>query len=199
MKFYNKIKWFLGILLVFALIITTNLVDRRNFLRVKDSVTAMYEDRLLAKGLIVDIMTLFQQKELAAATLDTTFYAVHNEQVNRELEGLLQSFGETRLTQTEQEAFTSLLDKFDELKALENQFVAAGIKQNAAILRQLAESKGYLHKLSAIQLSEGRRQMAITEKAIDSVEFYTQIEIYILIFLAIAIQVVVIYTPKENK
>lgn len=198
MKFYNKIKWVLGILLVFALIVTTNLVDRRNFLRVKEAVTAMYEDRLLAKGLIFDALAMLQEKELAVERADKTFFLSRNTEVNQELAALLQSFGETRLTQEEQHVFMNFKKHVEQLKSLESGFVASGLSQKEALLKHLGHSKGYLHKLSAIQLSEGRRQLAITEKAVDSVEFYTQVEIYILIFLAIAVQMVVIYTPKKR-
>ena len=54
MTFFNKIKWTLGILMVFVLIVTTNLIDRNNFVRVKDSVVSIYEDRLVAKNLILE-------------------------------------------------------------------------------------------------------------------------------------------------
>jgi len=56
MTFFNKIKWTLGILMVFVLIVTTNLIDRNNFVRVKDSVVSIYEDRLVAKNLILEFM-----------------------------------------------------------------------------------------------------------------------------------------------
>jgi len=52
MAFYNKAKWILGILMVFVLIIATNLIDKNNFLKVRDSVVTIYEDRLVAKDLI---------------------------------------------------------------------------------------------------------------------------------------------------
>ena len=62
MNFFNKIKWILGILIVFVLIITTNLIDRNNFVRVRDSVVTIYEDRLIVKGIIYDISKTIQEK-----------------------------------------------------------------------------------------------------------------------------------------
>lgn len=41
--------------------------------------------------------------------------------------------------------------------------------------------------------------MSISKKAIDSVELFTQIEIYLLIFLAIVIQIIVMYNPKKES
>src|SRR5690606_29299306 len=74
MAFYNKIKWILGILMVFVLIITTNLIDRNNFIRVRDSVVTIYEDRLIANDLIFEISKLVQEKEMAVAMSDSVFF-----------------------------------------------------------------------------------------------------------------------------
>lgn len=73
MTFFNKIKWVLSILMVFVLIVTTNLIDRNNFIRVKDSVVTIYEDRLIAKDLIFEMSKAVQEKEVAVAASDTTF------------------------------------------------------------------------------------------------------------------------------
>lgn len=39
----------------FFLVLATNLVDRSNFNRIKNSVISIYEDRLVAKGIIFDM------------------------------------------------------------------------------------------------------------------------------------------------
>jgi len=56
--------------------------------------------------------------------------------------------------------------------------------------------KENLYDLAKIQLSEGRRQMHISQKSVDTIELFTHIEIYMLIILAIIVQVIVIYKPK---
>ena len=63
MGFYNKLKWILGILMVFVLIIATNLIDKNNFVRVRDSVVTIYEDRLVANDLIFEMLKSVQEKE----------------------------------------------------------------------------------------------------------------------------------------
>jgi hypothetical protein len=47
--------------MIFILIITTNLIDKSNFTRVKDSVVAIYEDRLIANNLIFEISNSIRQ------------------------------------------------------------------------------------------------------------------------------------------
>ena len=67
MTFFTKIKWVLSVLLVFFLILATNLIDKDNFRRVKNSIVTIYEDRLVANDLIFELSQLVHQKELAAA------------------------------------------------------------------------------------------------------------------------------------
>lgn len=65
MTLFIKIKWVLGIVLVFLLVLTTNLVDRQNFLVVKESMEAIYADRLVAQDIIFDLSKLIWEKEAA--------------------------------------------------------------------------------------------------------------------------------------
>lgn len=198
MGFYNKIKWVLGILIVFVLIITTNLVDRNNFTRVKNSVDAIYEDRLVANDLIFEMSTAFQQKEMALATLDSVFFTNENKKINVLIEASLVAYKGTKLTQEEQAVFESLFASFSDLEKLEATVFNELVIEKIALAKQYDIVKKELYSLSKIQLTEGRRQMFITKKALDTVELFTQIEIYILIFLAIVVQIIVIYKPKKE-
>jgi endonuclease III-like uncharacterized protein len=98
MAFYDKIKWILGILLVFILIATTNLIDRSNFIRVKDSVETIYEDRLIANDLIFEIAQLVQQKEIALIRKDSIFFKQKNSKLNNSISNLIFNYEETKLT-----------------------------------------------------------------------------------------------------
>ncbi|GAK94418.1 hypothetical protein JCM19298_1546 [Nonlabens ulvanivorans] len=55
-----------------------------------------------------------------------------------------------------------------------------------------------LLKLSDIQIKEGNRQMHIGKKAMASMELLTQMEVWIMIVLAIIIQVIILYNPKKE-
>jgi len=59
--------------MIFILIIATNLIDKNNFVRVKDSVVAIYEDRLIANDLIFEISNSIREKEVALAKLRIQF------------------------------------------------------------------------------------------------------------------------------
>lgn len=197
MTFFNKVKWVLGILMVFVLIITTNLIDKNNFVQVKNSVVTIYEDRLIANDLIFNLSRSIQEKELALALVDTVFFLKKNEQVNDAIKGFVLQFEQTELTVKEESIFEELKNNLDALNRSENIFIQSNLDKKKPFFAQISKVKENLYDLSKIQLSEGGIQMGISKRAIDKVELFTQVEIYLLIFLAIVIQIVVMYTPKE--
>ena len=194
MGFYSKVKWILGILMIFILIIATNLIDRNNFVRIKDSLEAIYKDRLIAKDLIFKISKSVQEKELAAAKLDSTFFLGRNKQVNSDIETAITSFEGTKLTTKEAKVFNDFKNNLAVLTKLEDSKPFKKSSYNSNIL----SVKENLYELSEIQMNEGKRQMSISKRAIDSIELFTQLEIYVLIFLAVIVQIIVIYKPRER-
>lgn len=198
MTFYNKLKWILGILMVFVLIITTNLIDKNNFIRVRDSVVTIYEDRLIAKNLIFEMLKAVHNKEVAVSLSDSTFFKDDNIKINTNLESLILRFEQTKLTEEESEVFKDLKRNVDLLIDSENQLLNSDFRQNSMVTNYIDKIKDNLNNLSKIQINEGSRQMSISKRAIDTMELFTQIEIYILVFLALIIQVIVMYQPKEK-
>lgn len=199
MTFYNKIKWVLGILIVFVLIVATNLIDRNNFARVKESVETIYEDRLIAKDLIFEMSQAVKEKELALVLPDTLFFKGRNGKVNQDIQGLIDTFETTKLTIEESKVFETLKANLKKLKGSETAFVSSGFAEKNEVTKHVANINNNLQDLSDIQITEGQRQMSISKRALDTVELFTQIEIYILVFLAIVIQIIVMYKPKSSE
>jgi hypothetical protein len=199
MSFYAKIKWVLGILLVFVLIVATNLIDRNNFVLVRDSVQTIYEDRLVVKDLIFKISKSMQQKELALAKNDSAFFKTANTQINASIENYIDRYAETKLTAEESRVFNDLKVNMDELLDAEGQLMQNGYENPSTVLKSIGTIRENLDDLSDIQLNEGSRQMTISKRAVESVELFTQMEIYLLVFLAIVIQIIVMYNPKEKS
>ncbi|MER3374191.1 MAG: MCP four helix bundle domain-containing protein [Allomuricauda sp.] len=199
MAFYNKLKWILGILMIFVLIIATNLIDKNNFVRVRDSVVTIYEDRLVANDLIFKMLKSVHQKEMAISVSDSIFFNTQNPKVNDTIQSLISRFEQTKLTSEEAEVFNDLKRNVQSLSDSESQFKKSDYVDNSQVLDHIENLKTNLNDLSKIQLNEGSRQMSISKRAIDTVELFTQIEIYILVFLAILIQIIVMYKPKEKS
>lgn len=198
MKFYNKLKWILGIMIVFVLIVTTNLIDRNNFIRVKGSVETLYEDRLKANDLLFDLSQAIHEKEVAVLKSDTLFFSARNAALNREIQTYIDQYEQTQLTSDESRLFNKLREDLRVLEKEENAFIGSSYSNNSDLLISSTNIKASLKALSKIQLLEGRRQVSISNKAIDTVELYTHIEIYLLVFFAIAIQILILYSPKKS-
>jgi hypothetical protein len=199
MKNYNKVKWALGLFLVFFLIIATNLIDKNNFKRIRDSVVTIYEDRLIAQDLILKLKVLVQEKEMAFMLSDTSFFKGRNTAVNREIEEIIGRYLTTRLTDDEERIFSRFQTRMGTLLKLESSGDNSQPGDPGQYKKQIGLIKENLHELSEVQLEEGRRQSSLSKEVLETVELFTQIEIYVLVFLAILIQILVIYTPKKSR
>jgi DNA gyrase/topoisomerase IV subunit A len=184
--------------MIFTLVLTTNLIDRNNFVRVKDSVVTIYEDRIIANDLIFEMSKLVHEKEVAIALSDSIFFNQTNLNVNNNFQNLISRFELTKLTIEENKIFNELKNNFQTLIDSENKFITSNFADNTKVLNYISNIKFNLSDLSKVQLNEGRRQMSISKHAIDKVELFTQIEVYFLVFLAIVIQIIVMYQPKEK-
>ncbi len=197
--FYNKIKWILGISMVFFLILATNYVDRNNFRRVQDSIETMYEDRLIAHNLIFKMSLAIQEKVMAKSIAEADLFLKKNKAANAELEQLTETFRNTKLTPKEAVIFEDFESNFLEIRQLEKAVAHKGKKlDEAAYTKELGQLNKNINALSEIQLDEGRRQLFIGKRAVETAEFLTTIEVYVLIFLAILVQIIVIYNPKSK-
>ncbi|GAA4289646.1 hypothetical protein GCM10023163_01150 [Aestuariibaculum suncheonense] len=163
--------------MIFVLIIATNLIDKNNFIQVRDSVVAIYEDRLIAKDLIFEMLKSVQQKEIAVSLSDTTFFENQNAEVNGGLKILVSRFEQTKLTSEESNVFKDLKENLQELLDAERQFSNSDYIDNTQVLKHIDGLKANLNDLSEIQLKEGSRQMSISKRALDTVELFTRIEI----------------------
>ncbi len=170
MTLLNKVRWILGIVLVFLLILTTNLVDRQNFTIVRESIETIYADRLVAQNILYDLSNLTWEKEAGQPGVDARM----SEAIDR--------FSATKLTPREEETFSRL-------------------QQHLRTLREgepLTAIRAELNELSDIQLQEGRRQLSASQQAIGLADLFTRLEIGALVILAIAVQVIILYTPKPH-
>jgi hypothetical protein len=199
MSILNKAKWIIGILLVFGLIIATNVIDKKNFKQIRDSVVTIYEDRLLAKEIIFDISTLVHDKEMAIALADSGFYKNRNAQVNEELQRDIEKFEQTELTRAEKYEFDELKKNLSLLREAETSLLESDFESKESAQTKISEIKENLSELSGIQISEGKKHLFLSKRAAESIELYTQLEIYFLIFLAIVVQIIILYNPKTPK
>lgn len=197
MTIYNKIKWILGILLVFFIVLTTNLVDRQNFSIVSSSIETIYADRLVAQDLIYEITKHLALKEVAYTTIDPTELEGNVKPWNTQIEESITLFSATLLTPKEEIIFNRLRRELKDLRESEAA-ITSGTKSIADLTVLLANVHEHLDDLATIQLQEGRRELQESKRAISAANLFTQLEIGGLVVMAIIIQVIILYTPKPD-
>jgi len=194
MTVYSKVRWVLSILLVFFIVLITNIIDRENFNRLSDSVTTIYEDRIVASDLIFEISRLIQDKHIAIVTNDTTFFQKKNTGINQELNSLIESYKQTRLTEREKFVFTQLQDELITLEEKEQQTENI---PTLDLLKNIDQIDQHLYDLSKIQLQEGKQVVFNSDRIKDNINLFTQGEIIFLIIMAVLIQIIILYKPKK--
>jgi hypothetical protein len=196
----SKIKWSVGLILVILLIVATNFIDRNNFQRIQDSVYSIYEDRLIAKDFIFDIQIKIHEKEMLLAQQKDSILASESTASRKTILSLVKGFSNTGLTREEKRVLSNLTEEVNSLFTIETAYHNA-INKNSFSKRFKAQIKNIsntLSQLSDIQISEGKRQMQVGKKAMESIELLTQLEVWIMIFLGVLVQFIILYNPKKE-
>ena len=194
MTVLSKIRWVASILLVFTIVLITNLIDKDNFRKLSDAVTTIYEDRIVASDLIFEMSRIMQAKEIAVLTGDTAFFQSKNDALNRETDVLIESYEETKLTKKEQFVFDQLTEELKTLRSQEQKFQG---ELTGDLQKSLDSINGHLYDLAKIQLQEGRRQVFISDQAKYTLDLFARGEIIFLIIVAILVQIIILYKPKK--
>jgi hypothetical protein len=111
----------------------------------------------------------------------------------------IQAFSETKLTPKEESLFEDLQVDFKKVSSIENQMqTKTDVVTLQAYQTALKELNDSIYTLSKFQVEEGRRQLMIGKKAIGSINMLKNLEFYVLLILAILIQILLIYKPKQS-
>lgn len=185
---------------IFALIFTKNVLDNKNVSKLGSSFSSVYEDRLLVESYIYRMSEqLFRKKitidtlEHASASAVQSMIAQYNDSIN----GLIQAYEITKLTEAESRHFAEFKKRVTALMAFEREYFVgvekglpdAGIKQR--IDQQFNHASNNLDLLSAIQISEGKILNEYTQKLVAGSFILSQFEIAILIAVGLLIIVLV--------
>lgn len=193
MSFFSKIRWVASILLVFFIVLITNLIDRANFSKLSYSVTTLYEDRIVASDLLFEMSRLMQKKEIAIIAANTNFLKNENTKFNSEVNNLLERYYQTKLTEKEKLVFDKLKAELTTLARTEKNETP----EREKLLTSIEKINQYVYDLAKVQIQESKRQVFISNKAMDTIDLFTQFEIIFLILMAILVQIIIFYKPKS--
>jgi hypothetical protein len=192
-------KWFFAVLGVFLLILATNLIDKNNFIRVEESVDNIYNKRLLAKELLLDVSIKFHKKELAYSLNDTTYLRTQNDAINAEISKILEMFDRVGSTKKEDMILNTLNQNHAKLIALESNVVLKSALYTPECVEIFSAINKNIVELASEQVKEGNNQKFLARKAIEKVKLFSQMEIYFLIFLGLMLQIIILYNPKKKS
>lgn len=191
-----------ALLVVFLLVLATNMMDRHHFEIVQRSLTTIYEDRLVAKDYLYKVSRQIQIKRNAMMSDDKELIDSVNQEANDSIQTLLSKYATTRLTEKEVFHYGLLQSNLDKLYRYEKspQYDEVLSKELPSI--DVAESYYLaiitdLDALFEIQLKEGKREINFSSRAIDTSNLISRLEIGTLILIGIMIQLLIFLKPLK--
>ena len=199
MNIFKRIKWVIAILCVFLVILATNLMDHKNFQRVEKSVDDIYNQRLVAKELLLNVSIKFHEKEMAYALNDSIYLHSKNDRVNSDITKSLGMFERSVATNKEEYIIENLNSNHLKLIQLEKKSLAEDTLYSSECSGIFSKIKTNINELANEQMMEGEYQKRLAVDAINSVKMFSKIEIYTLVFLALLLMVIVLYNPNVTS
>tara|TARA_Y100001972_G_scaffold125021_1_gene175396 strand:- start:697 stop:1320 length:624 start_codon:yes stop_codon:yes gene_type:complete len=199
----QKIRAGIALAIVFLLIIATNQIDSNHFSIVKKTLTTVYEDRILVKNYIYNISRLLDKKQKALRSESYSQLDSLNSASNDSIRSLINKFSKTYLTEQEAVHFQSLENSLNSLFNHEKQLNLEKIDDKLPTIDVIDNyyDRIYLDldALSKIQIEESRRQIMQSNKSIDTSDLISRIEIGVLIFIGIMLQLLIFLKPLKIK
>jgi len=183
-SFQHKRTASLLLILVIGLVMFTNMRERNHSSQINDAISTIYNDRLMVESYIFQYAEHLHQ---VIDVLDNAELSVSDKQNMssepvHEIQLLNQAYRETRLTPDEEIAFHT----FTQLAhAIEKDITEGNFEEGKLASR---EALNILNQLSAIQVKEGKVQVAYAQKLFISTDLTAQFEMGILIVIFLMVQ-----------
>ncbi len=202
LSFEQRIRAGAALVIVFLLILATNMIDKHHFDVVQKNMTSIYEDRLMAKNYIYCISRQLVLKQNVLQTGDLAYAAKVNQIANDSIHSLLDKYSGTKLTEMESRHFNSLGNRIDKLFEHEKKFGKEESVNEELHLMNSTENYysdifRHLDALSAIQIKEGKRALIFSNQTINSSNLIAKIEIGVLIFIGVLLQLLIFLKPLK--
>lgn len=179
----NKLAASVVLLTLCLLVLLSNYLDRMHTENVKDSISTMYEDRLIAEDYILKMTrNIYQIREIMDADGDLKNNTLIK--VTGDLKTTYTIYIKTRLTKTEKKVA-------DELNGLLQEFERTMLVNNNVTPAHTNKILSSLDKLSTIQLDESKLIMKQIESQYATIKASSQFTFAIIIIILIVLQIMV--------
>lgn len=187
-----QIAFLLAIILLAVLV--KNMVEQSNVTELGSSFSSVYEDRLLVESYIYRLSDhLYQKKLIIDQCSHTENHAELRKKIeehNKAIHALIQNYEKTKLTNQESVFFLALKKNIEEMNVLEAQYIELNSGQKL-LDRQFDLASGTLHKLSGIQVSEGKTMADQSKKIVAGSSMLSQFELALVVVIGLIIQALI--------
>ncbi|MBD3581251.1 MCP four helix bundle domain-containing protein [Flavobacterium selenitireducens] len=182
------------LLVVFSVLIVTNQAEKRHSNQISQAASSLYKDRLVVESYIFQYYRhLHHIKETVAnGALSESAKIASIQTETSKIAQLDALYLKTVLTKSEQEHFSEFHKNCAAISGLTNSGNLDGVAQMST------KSLDILDALSAIQLSEGQVQIDNVGKITSASSLYSQLEMGMLVVVALIIQSLV-FTSRKFK
>lgn len=180
-----------GILLLLCmLVLASNYIDRNHTDNVKNAISTLYEDRLIAEEYILKMTGgVYQVREV----IHSDVASLHKV---RTITNLLVTIKEANNAYQKTKFTTVEKGKADELQRVLNEFEAINLNNTPIKLEVANKALNILNQLSSIQLEESKKIMEYAETLYVSGKTSSQFVFAIIIIILFALQALV-FTSKS--
>ncbi|POY38317.1 hypothetical protein C3K47_02655 [Solitalea longa] len=203
----QKAKISVLLVLVFVIVLFKNIYDRKNVVALGASFSTVYEDRLLAESYIFHFAESLHKKMEAIEKSNLTDKNVKQlkdklNKHNTTIDSLFFRYESTKLTVRESICYNEFKKTVLNLRKLEEQYLNSEFEQGSVpkfitvMDFKLSTAAQKLNQLSEIQIAEGKALNEQSKKIIARSTLLTQLELGVLIFIGLIIQVL-IFTSKS--
>lgn len=181
----NKIKTTTLVFSVLCLILLTNLQERMMIKRLNESVTSIYEDRVVVGNYILQLSNHIEEVvQFLKSNNNTNLKYINN--LLTQIDSINVEYDKTYLTETEKENF----DKFTNYSTQIKSFINSSNTTEA--LSASLEAEKTLKILSSIQVEEGKEKLNEFLSMTNTRSILSYLEIVIIIVISILIQKIIL-------
>ncbi|MAS71541.1 MULTISPECIES: hypothetical protein [unclassified Leeuwenhoekiella] len=191
----RRINTILALAVVFLLVLATNRIDQHHFKTVQNNMNEVFEDRVLVQDYIFSISNILRDQQLdllnGTGAISETF---KDEQISE----IITKFESTKLTPAEQNLLKKFKQDYNKLVAMQDDPIKnADLQFKERTNNRLNALQQNLLELSEIQVQESRRLTREAQKSLDVNDLLANLEIFFLIVIGIALQVLIFYKSKK--
>lgn len=180
----NKLSASVVLLCLCLLVLLSNYLDRKHTEYVKNAISTLYEDRLVAESYIIKMTTgIYQIREILKSDLTAESKSFAIQKLSTDFNKIYIVYSKTRLTEKEEATTAELINC---LKQFEHGKIDGNYK--FSYTEQLLVSLG---QLSAIQLEESKLIMKKVESQYATIKASSELAFAIVIIILVVLQVLV--------